>query len=92
MSKHYYAGCNSYGTNFTYDSAGWDVHVFESKKERDNWVSEDSYSCGNPTREVIDRNIARNIVGQRVKLVWNESGDMGWFEEDNSYYNPRYWG
>jgi hypothetical protein len=90
--KHWYAAANNFGINYAYDSKGWEVFVFESKADRDRWVDEDEYPNGNPTREAISRDTARKIVGERVRLVWNEKGDMGWFEDDNSYYNPHYWG
>lgn len=61
MSRKWYAADNSYGTNFTYDSDGWCVNVFDSKAERDAWVEADTYPNGNPTREVVTAKQARKI-------------------------------
>lgn len=60
-TKYYYAAYNSYGTSFTYDSPGWTVHAFETKKERDAWVKNDEYPNGNPTRESITAETAYRI-------------------------------
>lgn len=59
--RHYYAAYNSYGTNFTYDSPGWTVHVFETKKEREEWLNADTYPNGNPTREPITAETAYRL-------------------------------
>lgn len=61
VMRNYYAGYNSYGTSFTYDSDGWSVHVFSDRDARDAWVDEDQYPNGNPTRETISAKIARRI-------------------------------
>lgn len=57
----FYAAYNCYGTSFSYDSYGWSVHVFGNKKERDNWVSADTFPNGNPTREMITLKTALKI-------------------------------
>jgi len=61
MSRQYYAGYNSYGTSFTYDSDGWSVHVFNSKSARDQWVGDDKYPDGNPTRESVTLKTAKKM-------------------------------
>jgi hypothetical protein len=95
MSKKFYAGRHVLGREFSYES-GWTVYVFDSKKDRDNWVYEmerEDYQRGySPRSEAISRDIARRIAGSRVKEVWNEDGTVGRLEEDNGYYNPHYWG
>lgn len=61
-NKYYYAGYNGYGTSFTYDSDGWVVHAFGTKKERDDWVKADGYPNGNPTRESVTAETAHKIA------------------------------
>ena len=104
MSKKYYAGHNSYGTNFVMDTdSAWSVLMFSNKSERDNWVNDDSYARGNPTREVISRDDARRLTGS-----WTESVSLcherASFSSDDNYptikelilsidsYNPHFWG
>jgi len=98
MTKKYYAGYNPYGTNFTYfrtfdsDIVAWSVAVFDSKSDRDQWVDEDNYSNGNPTREVITRNIARKIMGNHCRegdpITNRDDMVIGhWLETD---YNTTY--
>ncbi len=42
--KLWYAGYNRYGINFTFDSDGWKVYAFKTKKQRDMWVDDNSYN------------------------------------------------
>lgn len=101
MTKRYYAGYNPYGTNYTYtrtfdsDIVAWSVAVFNTKHDRDQWVNEDDYPNGNPTREVISRDIARRIMGNRCRegdAITNREGVVvgHWLEASFAYYNPQY--
>jgi hypothetical protein len=98
MTKKYYAGYNPYGTNFTYfrtfdsDVVAWSVAVFSSKSNRDQWVDEDDYPNGNPTREVITRDIVRRIMGNHCRggdAITNRDGVVvgHWLETS---YNDHY--
>jgi len=71
MSRQFYAAYNSYGTNFTYESDGWSVHVFDSKANRDAWVDADEYPNGNPTRETVDLKTAKKIQPNREYWIEN---------------------
>jgi len=98
MTKKYYGGYNPYGTNFTYfrtfdsDVVAWSVAVFANKSDRNKWVNDDDYPQGNPTREVITRNIARKIMGNHCREgepITNHEGVVigHWLETD---YNTTY--
>lgn len=67
--RNFYAGYNSYGTGFTYDSNGWSVHVFDSQAARDAWVNADDYPNGNPTREAVTLATARKIQPTRARWL-----------------------
>lgn len=71
MSRKFYAGYNSYGTNFTYESDGWSVHVFDNKTDRDAWVDAGEYANGNPTRETVDLKTAKKIQPRREFWIEN---------------------
>ena len=45
--RRYYAKYNSYGVDFVPDCGFWDVLVFNSKKERDDWVEGNCYDGNN---------------------------------------------
>ena len=40
----FYAGYNKFGINFVYSSEYWHCYAFQTKKERDDWVSEHEYN------------------------------------------------
>ena len=58
MSKKWYAGHNDYGKNCTYDSEGWQVFWFDTKAERDEYVSNNGRNA-----EAISRRTAEQILG-----------------------------
>jgi len=60
--KNFYAGKSFIGLNFTYDSACWEVYMFDSKKERDNWLEENEYCNGSLVAEAISQKIAYKIL------------------------------
>ena len=73
MARKYYAGYNSYGIDVSYHSDGWSAHVFDSKRERDEWVKNTNNS------EVITRKEMLKIVGnptEHMGLIYNTSNHM----------------
>ena len=106
--KHYYAGRNTYGINFALeDGNAWHVYQFDSKKERDEWVKDDDYRNGNPTRDIITAKDARRVTGQWTDAVQIPHDLHPYGEEwakmypsikylayvkDYEYYNPKFWG
>ena len=40
----FYAGYNKFGINFTFDPNYWHCYAFQTKKERDDWVSTHEYN------------------------------------------------
>ena len=97
--KRYYAGYNPNGINNTYihrygsGDYTWSVIAFIRKRDRDLWVSADN-SNNNPTRTIINRNIATKIVGNDCyegKPIVNNDGEViGFWLENAREYNPRY--
>jgi hypothetical protein len=91
--KRYYAARHTHSIEFVYPD-GWTVFVFDSKKDRDNFVEDSNnwdLSHGyNLRTEHVTREIARKIAGSRVKEVAIDNGYM--LDVDTSYYNPHYWG
>lgn len=62
--KRYYAGINHYGVNVSYKSMGWSVKAFDTKNQRDNWVSKNWHNDqGICVAEVIDRRAVIDILG-----------------------------
>lgn len=62
-SRHYYAGYNKYGTEFSYRSGYWSAYAFDTKKERDEWVKENEYRLGICVAEPITAKYACLIAG-----------------------------
>lgn len=95
MNKKYYAGVNTYGTNFSYDS-GWWAYGFNSKAERDRFVEDKNLhgyrDLSHKIAEPINRDIARKISGSRVQESALLDYDGFSLEVCNDYYNPNYWG
>jgi len=91
MTRKYYAGSNSYGVDFSYDS-GWTVFVFDSKQERDNFVADAYNEQGNQTHEIMSRHTSRKISGSDVKETLCNDGIGSYLEPNNKYYNAHYWG
>jgi len=54
------------GTNFTYDSPCWELHVFYDKEQRDNWVWENKYQDGNLVAEIVTVDEAVKIAGRKA--------------------------
>lgn len=81
-NRYYYAAHSYMGINFTYDSPCWTVHVFNSKRDRDEWVSENDYDQGNVVSEAITAKTAYKIAPDilTAKNVWNA--------RRTSYHNP----
>ena len=61
--KHFYAGHNSYGTNFSYDGNGWSAYAFDTLEERDQWLEENEYWDGRQVAEAITAKDAYKIAG-----------------------------
>ena len=80
-NMHYYAAHSYMGLNYTYDSPCWSLYVFDSKKERDDWVNENEYSqdTGNYVAMAVDKKTA-------IKLCpWLRTNSPD--DPQNGYYN-----
>jgi hypothetical protein len=67
MNKFYYAGHSYMGINFTYDSPCWTLHVFQDKKQRDNWVWDNRYNDqSSMVTEVESVDNAVKIAGRKA--------------------------
>lgn len=78
MSRHFYGFDNTYGvgtTNSEYERIG-QLHVFDSKKERDDWENEES-GLGNFHRESLTSEEARHEMC-RDYYVRQHFADEGW--------------
>lgn len=62
-NKHYYAGHNNYGTEFSYDGDGWTAYAFDTQKERDQWLEENGCWDGRQVAEAITAKDAYKIAG-----------------------------
>ncbi len=87
MAKKFYAGSHYLGKNFSYDTDGWTVFVFETKEARDEFVNENTEK-----HEAITRDVARRIVGSNVQEAATATDGMSILEPANGYYNANYWG
>ena len=62
---HYYAFYHDYGVNMRYAAdnlpAGT-LHVFSSRRSRDEWVSDERYEGGNVHRDVMGSREARRLL------------------------------
>jgi hypothetical protein len=56
--RNYYVKYNQFGTNFSSDSIGWDILVFDSKKERDTWLEENYHDGNNRVAAIVT---AKNV-------------------------------
>lgn len=61
-NRKFYAGHSYMGVNFTYDSPCWIAYAFQSKRDRDQWLSEHEYSPeGNLVAEPITYRESKGI-------------------------------
>lgn len=51
--RNWYAGYCRFGINIVFCPQYWDVHVFDSKKERDEWVDKHYYENNNVVATAI---------------------------------------
>ena len=98
MSKHYYAGYSYMGVNMTYDSPCWTLYAFDSKEERNEWISENEYDNGNIKAESVTRREAERIMGGAPKDYdpWVVDGDgkveFAGMPECNRFFNLQHKG
>jgi len=58
---HWYIEINRYGLEFTYDSKGWAVRVFSSKRERQRWLDRYEYDGQKYIARACTRDVALRI-------------------------------
>ena len=87
MARKFYAASSYYGTNVTYDSGGWAVHVFDSKQERDAWVDADPMET--PHRETATATTADKIsplkFGYTDNRIYHDKNGQMWFDNGSGY-------
>jgi hypothetical protein len=84
MTKNYYGAHSYMGTNYTYDSPCWVLHVFQSAKERDEWCNSNEYNDqGNIVKESVSAKTACKIVGR--KCIDDLCANVSHYEIENTY-------
>lgn len=76
MSKQYYAAHSYMGLNFTYDSPCWKVYIFDTAKERDQWVETHEYNGQNYVAMAVSLKTAKKIIGTGKR--WDEFIENGY--------------
>lgn len=78
--RYYYAEHNPYGVNLTYDSIGWTIYRFSSKRDRDTYVDENKWDgCNQINARIRAKNINKILGSSRngginVVDIWREEG------------------
>lgn len=74
--RNYYVKYNQFGTNLCANSIGWDILVFDSKKERDTWLDENYHDGNNRVASIVKaKNINKYLrpkAGQIVEVEYDE--------------------
>ena len=74
-ARRFYAAYNPYGVHLTYNSIGWSVYAFSSKKGRDAYVEENRYNRnGNIVCEEIAKKDIKDITDGRYILKFLDEG------------------
>jgi len=69
--RFFYAAHSYMGLDYTYNSPCWLVYIFNSKKDRDSWVSKNEYSqeSGNYVAMAVNAKTAYKIAPDLRKFA-----------------------